>query len=84
MEVLQPNHAMGIVAALLRSPEQLHRLRAAIRGRYPVSPCDGWDAVRRLFSELDHVPNIQIAGMVVNGVPPRAYRSRAYGYYYHS
>jgi AraC-like DNA-binding protein len=39
---------MGIVAALLRSPEQLHRLRAAIRGRYPVSPCDGWDAVRRL------------------------------------
>jgi AraC-like DNA-binding protein len=39
---------MGIVAALLKSPEQLHRLRAAIRGRYPVSPCDGWDAVRRL------------------------------------
>ena len=39
---------MGIVAALLRSPEQLHRLRAAIRGRYPVSPCDNWDAVRRL------------------------------------
>lgn len=39
---------MGIVAALLRSPEQLHRLRAAIHGRYPVSPCDGWDAVRRL------------------------------------
>lgn len=39
---------MGIVAALLRSPEQMHRLRAAIRGRYPVTPCDGWDAVRRL------------------------------------
>jgi len=39
---------MGIVAALLKSPEQLHRLRAAIRGRYPVSPCDSWDAVRRL------------------------------------
>ena len=31
-----------------KSPEQLHRLRAAIRGRYLVSPCDGWDAVRRL------------------------------------
>lgn len=39
---------MGIVAALLRSPEQLHRLRAAIRGRYPVTPCESWDAVRRL------------------------------------
>ena len=39
---------MGIVAALLKSPEQLHRLRAAIRGRYLVTPCDGWDAVRRL------------------------------------
>lgn len=39
---------MGIVAALLKSPEQLHRLRAAIRGRYLVSPCDSWDAVRRL------------------------------------
>jgi AraC-like DNA-binding protein len=39
---------MGIVAALLRSPEQMHRLRAAIRGRYSVSLCDGWDAVRRL------------------------------------
>src|SRR5215216_5530044 len=43
-----PHSAMGIVAALLRSPEQMHRLRAAIRGRYPVAPCDGWDAVRRL------------------------------------
>ena len=39
---------MGIVAALLKTPEQLHRMRAAIRGRYQVSPCDGWDAVRRL------------------------------------
>jgi AraC-like DNA-binding protein len=39
---------MGIVAALLKSPEQMHRLRAAIRGRYPVSPCDDWDGVRRL------------------------------------
>jgi AraC-like DNA-binding protein len=39
---------MGIVAALLKSPEQLHRLRAAIRGRYLVTPCEGWDAVRRL------------------------------------
>lgn len=39
---------MGIVAALLRSPEQLHRLRAAIRGRYLVTPCEDWDAVRRL------------------------------------
>ena len=39
---------MGIVAALLKTPEQLHRLRAAIRGRYPVAPCESWDAVRRL------------------------------------
>jgi len=39
---------MGIVAALIRSPEQLHPLRAAIRGRYPVSACGSWDAVRRL------------------------------------
>ena len=39
---------MGIVAALLKSPEQLHRLRAAIRGRYLVTPCDDWEAVRRL------------------------------------
>ena len=42
---------MGIVAALLKSPEQLHRLRAAIRGRYPVSPCDGWETVRRLCDQ---------------------------------
>src|SRR4029078_7599299 len=42
-------------AALLRSPEKLHRLRAAIRGRYPVSPCDGWDAVGRL-SDTEPVP----------------------------
>ena len=39
---------MGIVAALLKSPEQLHRLRAAIRGRYLVTPCEDWEAVRRL------------------------------------
>ena len=39
---------MGIVAALVRSPEQLHRLRAAIRGRYLVTPCEDWEAVRRL------------------------------------
>ena len=42
---------MGIVAALLRSPEQLHRLRAAIRGRHPVAPCESWDAVRRMCEE---------------------------------
>lgn len=39
---------MGIVAALLRSPEQLQRLRTAIDGRHTVTPCDGWDAIRRL------------------------------------
>lgn len=39
---------MGIVAALIRSPEQLHRLRAAIRGRYPVAQCETWEAVNDL------------------------------------
>jgi Mrp family chromosome partitioning ATPase/capsular polysaccharide biosynthesis protein len=40
------------------------------------------DSARRLFTELEHLPNIQLAGMVVNGVPSRTFRSRAYGYYH--
>lgn len=56
---------MGIVAALLRSPEQLHRLRAAIRGRYPVSPCDSWDAVRRLC-DTESV-SLAVLDLYING-----------------
>lgn len=56
---------MGIVAALLRSPEQLHRLRAAIRGRYTVVPCDGWDAVRRLC-DVEHV-SLAVLDLYVDG-----------------
>ena len=57
---------MGIVAALIKSPEQLHRLRAAIRGRYQVSPCDGWDAVRRLCDSED--VSLAVLDLYVDGV----------------
>jgi Mrp family chromosome partitioning ATPase/capsular polysaccharide biosynthesis protein len=40
------------------------------------------DSARRLMRELQRVPNINIIGVVVNGIPPRTYRARAYGYYY--
>jgi Mrp family chromosome partitioning ATPase/capsular polysaccharide biosynthesis protein len=40
------------------------------------------DAAKRLLSELRRVPDAQIAGVVVNGIPPRTYRSRSYGYEY--
>jgi AraC-like DNA-binding protein len=57
---------MGIVAALIKSPEQLHRLRAAIRGRYPVWPCESWDAVRAL---CDTEPvSLAVLDLYVNGV----------------
>jgi Mrp family chromosome partitioning ATPase/capsular polysaccharide biosynthesis protein len=40
------------------------------------------DSARRLLRELRRVPNVFVAGIVVNGIPPRVFRSRSYGYYY--
>jgi tyrosine-protein kinase len=40
------------------------------------------DSAKRLLRELQRVPNIHVVGVVANGIPPRTYRSRAYGYYY--
>jgi Mrp family chromosome partitioning ATPase/capsular polysaccharide biosynthesis protein len=40
------------------------------------------DSALRLMRELRRIPNINIIGVVVNGIPPRTYRARAYGYYY--
>jgi Mrp family chromosome partitioning ATPase/capsular polysaccharide biosynthesis protein len=40
------------------------------------------DSARRLLKELKRVPNINLVGVVVNGIPQRLYRTRAYGYYY--
>jgi Mrp family chromosome partitioning ATPase/capsular polysaccharide biosynthesis protein len=40
------------------------------------------DSARRMLRELRRVPNVFVAGVVVNGIPPRVFRSRSYGYYY--
>jgi Mrp family chromosome partitioning ATPase/capsular polysaccharide biosynthesis protein len=40
------------------------------------------DSVKRLLTELRRVPHINIVGVVVNSIPRRTYRTRAYGYYY--
>ena len=40
------------------------------------------DSTQRLMAELRRVPNINVIGVVVNGIPKRLYRTRAYGYYY--
>ena len=40
------------------------------------------DSAQRMLTELKRIPNINIVGVVVNGIPPRTYRTRAYGYYY--
>ncbi|HVV51233.1 MAG TPA: P-loop NTPase, partial [Polyangia bacterium] len=40
------------------------------------------DSARRLLKELRRVPDVFIAGIVVNGISPRLYRARSYGYYY--
>jgi succinoglycan biosynthesis transport protein ExoP len=40
------------------------------------------DSAQRLLKELQRVSNINLVGVVVNGIPPRTYRTRAYGYYY--
>lgn len=38
------------------------------------------DSARRLLAELARVPDIQLAGVVVNGIPQRVFRARSYGY----
>lgn len=40
------------------------------------------DSARRLLKELRRVPDVFVAGIVVNGISPRVYRARSYGYYY--
>lgn len=40
------------------------------------------DSAKRLVAELRRVSNINVIGVVVNGIPSRIYRTRAYGYYY--
>jgi Mrp family chromosome partitioning ATPase len=40
------------------------------------------ESAKRLLKELKRVPNINLVGVVVNGIPSRLYRTRAYGYYY--
>jgi Mrp family chromosome partitioning ATPase len=40
------------------------------------------ESARRLLAELGRVPGINVLGMVVNGIPPRTYRARAYGHYH--
>ena len=40
------------------------------------------ESARRMLSELKRVANTNVVGVVVNGIPPRTYRTRAYGYYY--
>jgi Mrp family chromosome partitioning ATPase len=40
------------------------------------------DSARRLLTELRRVPDIRMVGVVVNGIPERTFRTRAYGYYY--
>lgn len=40
------------------------------------------DSARRLLAELRRVPDVFVAGIVVNGISPRLYRARSYGYYY--
>jgi len=40
------------------------------------------DSARRLLTMIRRVPNAHLLGVVVNGIPSRIYRTRAYGYYY--
>ena len=40
------------------------------------------DSARRLLTAIGRVPNAHLVGVVVNGIPSRIYRTRAYGYYY--
>ncbi len=40
------------------------------------------DSARRMVRELKRIPGVNVAGIVVNGIPSRTYRARSYGYYY--
>ena len=39
------------------------------------------DSARRLLSELERVPDVNVGGVVINGISRRVYRARSYGYY---
>ena len=38
------------------------------------------DSAQRLTAELERMPGVRVAGVVVNGIPRRVYRARSYGY----
>jgi Mrp family chromosome partitioning ATPase/capsular polysaccharide biosynthesis protein len=40
------------------------------------------ESARRLLGELERVAGVHVAGVVVNGIPPRTHRARSYGYRY--
>jgi non-specific protein-tyrosine kinase len=40
------------------------------------------ESARRLLGELERVPDVHVAGIVVNGISQRVYTARAYGRYY--
>jgi tyrosine-protein kinase len=40
------------------------------------------DSAARMMRELRRMPDVNVVGVVVNGIPSRIYRTRAYGYYY--
>jgi Mrp family chromosome partitioning ATPase/capsular polysaccharide biosynthesis protein len=42
------------------------------------------ESASRMLAELERVPDVNVIGVVVNGVPPRTHRNRAYGYGYYS
>jgi Mrp family chromosome partitioning ATPase len=70
-------------AAVLAAADVLPLLSAAdgvlIVTRLGVSTRD---SAKRLLTEIERVPNTRIVGVVVNGIPQRLYKTRAYGYYY--
>ena len=40
------------------------------------------ESAKRMMAELERISDVHVIGVVVNGIPPRTYRTRAYGYYY--
>ena len=40
------------------------------------------DSARRMLRQLSRMPSINVVGVVVNGIPSRVHRTRAYGNYY--
>jgi Mrp family chromosome partitioning ATPase/capsular polysaccharide biosynthesis protein len=40
------------------------------------------ESAQRMMAEIRRISNVNVIGVVVNGIPPRTYRTRAYGYYY--